>query len=222
MVKSNNVVPNVHLRKSWQYRVRLNFNLPAKRKQRKTARLAKAAAVFPRPSAGPLRPAVRISTIKHNNRLRAGRGFTPLELQTAGIPVPFARSVGIAVDTRRKNNSEEALQNNVQRLKEYQSKLVLFPRNSKSPKKGPIADTVGEVLKSVTQNKTPGVIPVKNNWVNPEPRAITAEERKGRAVKTLRRAKKQVRAVGHLFKKKKAAAEEKQSTQGSGKAAKKE
>jgi large subunit ribosomal protein L13e len=219
MVKSNNIVPNVHLRKQWQYRVRLNFNLPAKRKARKTARLQKAARIFPRPTSGPLRPAVRISTVKHNNRLRAGRGFTPLELKTAGIPVQFARTVGIAVDTRRKNLSEESLQQNVQRLKEYQSKLILFPRDSSKPKKGPIADTQGDALKKATQVSV-NKFPVENNWTNPEPRVIEDKERKHRAFKTLRRAKKQVRSVGYLFKKRRAAAEEKQSTQGSKKAEK--
>mgnify|MGYP003623425289 CR=1 FL=1 len=39
----------------------------------------------------------------------------------------FARSLGISVDHRRRNKSIESLQQNVQRLKEYRSKLILFP-----------------------------------------------------------------------------------------------
>lgn len=54
----------------------------------------------------------------------------------AGIHKKFARTIGIAVDPRRRNKSTEALQANVQRLKEYRSKLILFPRKSSAPKKG--------------------------------------------------------------------------------------
>ena len=46
----------------------------------------------------------------------------------AGIPKKWAPTVGIAVDHRRKNRSLEGLQANVQRLKEYKAKLVIFPR----------------------------------------------------------------------------------------------
>lgn len=56
--------------------------------------------------------------------------------QTAGIPRRFARTIGIAVDHRRKNRSAESLQANVQRLKEYRSKLILFPRKPGKPQKG--------------------------------------------------------------------------------------
>ena len=45
----------------------------------------------------------------------------------------FARTIGIAVDIRRRNKSVEGLQLNVQRLKEYMSKLILFPRNPAKP-----------------------------------------------------------------------------------------
>ena len=49
----------------------------------------------------------------------------------------FARTIGIAVDHRRRNKSVESLQTNVQRLKEYRSKLILFPVHAnKKPRKG--------------------------------------------------------------------------------------
>ncbi|KAL0491662.1 ribosomal protein L13 [Acrasis kona] len=213
MVKSNNIVPNAHFNKQWQYRVRLNFNQPAKRKARKTARVARAQKLFPRPTDS-LAPAVRIATVKHNRRLRAGRGFTPAELKAAGLTPAFARTIGIRVDIRRQNLSEEGLQQNVDRLKQYLSKLVLFPRDSKKPKKGPLADSTGDALKNVQQlNKV--VLPVVNDWSDPAPRVIEKEERKKRAYKELRYARKDVRLVGHRFKKARAAREEKQSTQGS-------
>ena len=57
-------------------------------------------------------------------------------LQAAGIGRKLAPTIGIAVDHRRKNRSLESLQTNIQRLKEYRSKLILFPRKMSKPKKG--------------------------------------------------------------------------------------
>lgn len=56
--------------------------------------------------------------------------------QVAGIHKKVARTIGISVDPRRRNKSTESLQANVQRLKEYRSKLLLFPRRPAAPKKG--------------------------------------------------------------------------------------
>lgn len=110
--------------------------------------------VAPRPVKGLLRPMVRCQTVRYNCRVRAGRGFTIDELkvrfqgfdfenyfgrykiQAAGISKKVARTIGIAVDHRRQNRSLEGLQQNVQRLKEYQSRLVLFPKKMNKPRKG--------------------------------------------------------------------------------------
>lgn len=62
--------------------------------------------------------------------------FYGLYLQAAGIHKKTARTIGISVDPRRRNKSTESLQANVQRLKEYRSKLILFPRKASAPKKG--------------------------------------------------------------------------------------
>lgn len=56
--------------------------------------------------------------------------------QAAGINKRVARTIGIAVDPRRRNRSTESLHSNVQRLKVYRSKLILFPRKASAPKKG--------------------------------------------------------------------------------------
>lgn len=64
-------------------------------------------------------------------------GFSVLlSVQVAGIHKKVARTIGISVDPRRRNKSTESLQANVQRLKEYRSKLILFPRKPSAPKKG--------------------------------------------------------------------------------------
>lgn len=73
MVKHNNVLPNVHLRKHWQTNVRTWLNQAARKKRRLQARRAKAAAIAPRPLDS-LRPTVNCATIRYNHRLRFGRG----------------------------------------------------------------------------------------------------------------------------------------------------
>lgn len=49
--------------------------------KKKTARAEKARALFPRPTAGPLRPVVRGQTIKYNSKQKLGRGFSLEELK---------------------------------------------------------------------------------------------------------------------------------------------
>ncbi|KAJ6799554.1 60S ribosomal protein L13-1-like isoform X1 [Iris pallida] len=148
MVKHNNVIPNGHFKKHWQDYVKTWFDQPARKTRRRIARQKKAVKIFPRPTAGPLRPVVQCQTLKYNMKKRAGRGFTLEELKMAGIPKKWAPTVGISVDHRRKNRSLEGLQANVQRLKEYKSKLVIFPRRSGKIKSG---DSSAEELTSATQ-----------------------------------------------------------------------
>lgn len=127
MPAHNNQLPNAHFHKRWMDRVKTWFNQPARKHRRRMARKAKAEKMAPRPSGGLLRPMVRAPTVRYNMKLRKGRGFTSAELKEAGIAKKVARSVGIAVDHRRKNHSVESLQENVQRLKVYKSKLIIIP-----------------------------------------------------------------------------------------------
>jgi large subunit ribosomal protein L13e len=54
----------------------------------------------------------------------------------AGIPRKVAPTIGIAVDPRRQNLSEESLKENVARLKEYKKRLIVFPRRNGEPRQG--------------------------------------------------------------------------------------
>lgn len=63
--------------------------------------------------------------------------FLVVVVQAAGIPKKLAPTIGIAVDHRRRNRSLEGLQANVQRLKTYKAKLVIFPRHAKKVKVNP-------------------------------------------------------------------------------------
>eukprot|EP01006_Ploeotia_vitrea_P002506 TRINITY_DN107812_c0_g1_i1.p1 TRINITY_DN107812_c0_g1~~TRINITY_DN107812_c0_g1_i1.p1 ORF type:complete len:209 (+),score=17.60 TRINITY_DN107812_c0_g1_i1:60-686(+) len=136
MVAGNNAIAKNHFRKKWATRVKTWLQQPIQKKIRRQKRKEKAAAIAPRPAAGPLRPYVHCQTVKYNSKSRLGRGFTLDELKGAGINAKFAKTVGIAVDHRRENKSEESLQLNIQRLKEYKERLIVFPRKGNKPRKG--------------------------------------------------------------------------------------
>merc|ERR1739846_54438 len=133
--KRNQMIPNAHFHKDWDRYVKTWFNQPARKERRRKMRAKKAAAVAPRPMKQ-LRPVVRCPTFRYNVKQRGGRGFSLEELKTADISKNMAKTIGICVDHRRRNKSVESLQINAQRLKEYQSKLVLFPIKASKPRKG--------------------------------------------------------------------------------------
>jgi len=210
MPKHNNEIPNNHFKKCavWQSLIKTWFEQPARNKRRRLARAAKAKAVFPRPTAGPLRPVVHSSSIRYNMKTRAGRGFSLDELKEAGIPVKLAPTIGVAVDWRRKNKCLESLQENANRLKAYKAKLILFPRK-KTAKAGDSSATdcatatqyAGEVMRIKA-----GIAPVALESV-----AITAEMKAVKAYQKLRVERMNARLMG--FRKKRAedlAAEEKE------------
>jgi large subunit ribosomal protein L13e len=74
-------LPNGHFHKDWQRRVKTWFNQPGRKQSRRLARAKKAAAVAPRPVDGLLRPVVHCPTFKYNTKMRAGRGFSLVELK---------------------------------------------------------------------------------------------------------------------------------------------
>lgn len=150
MVRHNNVATNGHFKKHWQNYVRTWFNQPARKTRRRNARQLEAVKIFPRPTAGLLRPIVHGQTLKYNMKVRAGRGFFLEELQAPGTSKKFAPTIGIAVDHRRRNRSLESLESSVQRLKTYKAKLVVFPRRACKLKAG---HSTPEELATATQVK---------------------------------------------------------------------
>jgi len=185
MVKHNNVVPNGHFHKDWQRYVKLWFDQPAKKVARRQARDSKVAKVAPRPI-NLLRPVVRGQTLKYNLKSRSGRGFTLFELQGAGIPRKEARGIGISVDHRRKNRNEEGFKANVNRLKLYKSKLVVFPRkpSSKRLRKG---DSSAAERNAVEQTVDKQVLSLPTPSKHIKARVITKEERERNVTALLRK-----------------------------------
>merc|ERR1719149_593823 len=118
-MKHNNMIAKEHFKKYWQRYVKTWFDQPAKQK---------APAIAPRPVAGSLRSVVHPPTPRYNSKVRSGRGFTLAEIKAVGLGKKEAKSLGVAVDHRRRNKSVEGQEANVQRLRDYRSKLVVFPK----------------------------------------------------------------------------------------------
>merc|ERR1712080_729436 len=155
------------------------FDQSARKKNRRIARDKKAADVAPRPVAGCVRPVVHPPTVKYNSKTRIGRGFSLAELKALKLGKLEARSLGIAVDPRRRNRSVEGKQANEQRLREYKAKLVVFPRNAKKTKKGWKADSGAE----------------ETAVAAPEFRKITSDEAKANTTRALKAAWNDARLV---------------------------
>lgn len=186
-IRGNRVVPNAHFHKDWQRYIKTWFDQPARKKRRHQKRVEKAKRIAPRPLKK-LRPVVRCPTARFSMRLRQGRGFTLEELKAAGINYKVAQTIGIAVDKRRKNKSLESLQQNVQRLKEYRSKLILFPITRRRPKAGESSEQECRLAQQVTGD----VLPFKNGKQTGDdevPRKVTDSEKKFSAFHTARQAR---------------------------------
>lgn len=153
---------NVHLCKDWQEKVKTFFNQPGKKLRRRKIRAAKAKNLGPNPT-HLLRPGVRGQTRRYNNKLKLGRGFTLAELKLAGIKGnSYAKSLGIALDKRRKDTCDETKKLNAERIKEYVSRMILHPKK-KADKKPQVLEATPDQLKSseaVQQNTTKSIIPL--------------------------------------------------------------
>ncbi|KAF2761237.1 60S ribosomal protein L13 [Pseudovirgaria hyperparasitica] len=206
-IKHNQQIPHNHFRKDWQRYVRVHFDQPAGKHRRRQARQAKAAQLAPRP-VDKLRPVVRCPTIKYNRRVRAGRGFSLAELKAAGIPRKLAPTIGISVDPRRQNLSEESLKANVERLQEYKKRLILFPRRNGKTKSG---DASAEDVKAVKQGETithsKSILPIVQDKGISEGKVSDYKSTEN-AYKTLRAARSDARLVGVREKRAKAKEDE--------------
>lgn len=96
------------------------------------------------------------------------------------------------MDYRRRNKSVESIQLNAQRLREYRSKLILFPiRESKKLRPG---EASPEERKVATQLQTE-VLPIKQPQFKLKARSVTEEEKQFEAYITVRK----VRVLLYLF-----------------------
>ncbi|MGK3737279.1 MAG: large subunit ribosomal protein L13e [Bacillariaceae sp.] len=187
MVKHNNVVPNIHCHKKYTsvsrgpLKVKLALNQAPRKKARRLARAKKAAAAFPAP-VQKLRPIVHCQTQRYSAKTRLGRGFTLEELKAVKLGAKYARTIGIAVDHRRINKSEESLELNTNRLKTYMASLVIL-------KKGQDGSAMSQ-FKGVVQpiDRTPAPI---------EMQPVTDDLKSFKAFTTMRLAKQETKVAGY-------------------------
>ncbi|KAJ8459426.1 hypothetical protein OPV22_032352 [Ensete ventricosum] len=123
--------------------------------------------------------------------------FTLEELKAAGIQKKLAPSIGIVVDHRRKNRSLEGLQANVQRLKTFKAKLVIFPRRACKVKAG---NSAPEELATATQVQGP-YMPIAHEKPLVELVKVTDEMKSFKAYATLGVERTNQRQVGARLRK---------------------
>lgn len=126
--------------------------------------------------------------------------------QAAGIPRKLAATIGISVDPRRQNLSEESLAANVERLKAYRERLILFPRKAKAPKKG---DASAEDVKAARENSDRKLTGFHvDNKVTIKEGKVSDFQSEENAYKKLREVRSEARLVGVRAKRAAAKAEE--------------
>lgn len=175
--------------------MKLALNQASKKKTRRLARAAKAAKIAPRPLQL-LRPVVHCPTQKYSAKVRLGRGFTLEEIKAAGLTAAYARTVGIAVDHRRQNHSEESLTVNVARLTEYKAKLIVFPKRRGVLKAG---DASKEETKAAVQFSGT-ILPLPKSSTEIVVADITDEMKESKAFTEMRIARWENKVAGHRVK----------------------
>ncbi len=107
-------------------------------------------------------------------------------MQAAKIPRLLAPTIGIAVDHRRQNLSEESLARNVERLKAYHARLVIFPKKGE---KGAVPKNVAATIKAALpfEAVAPGISEIKRSDISKSDES---------AYTTLRKARSDARLVG--------------------------
>ncbi|KAL3281817.1 hypothetical protein HHI36_005017 [Cryptolaemus montrouzieri] len=191
MVRHDNMIPDGHFHKNWQKYIKTWFNQPMKKFRRRNYRIKKLRENIPRPL-DKLRPIVHCSTVRHNRKLKAGRGFSLRELKAAGLTSKFARSFGIAVDPRRQNKSYETLSRNVQLLKAYQANIIVFPQKAWV-----------QIFRNMNTTVASKNFRVKQPSIKLNARIPTNEEKNFEAVATLRKARADEKYSGRRQKLKK-------------------
>lgn len=134
-MKHNNALASNHFKKT-SLRFKTWFHQPVQKRIRKERRVEKERRMYPMPLQK-LRPIVRCPSRKYNGKQRLGRGFSLVELKEAGLVPEYARTIGITVDTRRYNKSEESIQENVERLKTYLSRITIYKSRKEAKEANP-------------------------------------------------------------------------------------
>lgn len=129
--------------------------------------------------------------------------------QEAGIPRKLAPTIGISVDPRRQNLSTESLTVNVERLKAYRARLILFPRKLGQHKKGDATKEDVSAVKDTVSSLKAG-LPIVNAEVGIKEikKSDMPEPIEGGAYRKLRDMRSEARNLGKREKRAKEKADE--------------
>ena len=121
----------------------------------------------------------------------------------------MAPTIGISVDPRRQNLSTESLAVNVERLKAYSARLILFPRKLGQHKKGDASkEDVSAVKNTVTRIKAGLPIINVEAGVSEINKSDMPEPAEGGAYRKLRESRSEARLSGKREKRAKEKADE--------------
>ncbi|EIJ89583.1 large subunit ribosomal protein L13e [Nematocida parisii] len=135
-MKHNNALSTGHYKKT-SLRFKTWFHQPIQKKLRSQIRKEKAQKIAPM-NVELLRPIVRANSRRYNIKQRLGRGFSIVEVMQAGLDVKKARQLGISVDMKRYTRSVESLNLNVERIKEYLSKITVYETKKEAIEAGAV------------------------------------------------------------------------------------
>merc|ERR1711977_387439 len=113
----------VHFKKKWHLLVRTWFKQKTRKIRRRKARSDRTKATYVDPYILKFRPIMWGQTNKYRARKILGRGFTLEEMNFVGIKVNLVPSIGLVIDKRRKNRSQDFINENVSHIKDHMSKL---------------------------------------------------------------------------------------------------
>ncbi len=132
-----------------------------------------------------------------------------MNLQEAGIARKLAPTIGISVDSRRQNLYTASLTVNVERLKAYQARLILFPRKLGQHKTGDASkEEVSSVKNTVTRVKLGLPIVHADTSIKEIKKSDMPKAVEGGAYRKLRDARSEARYLGKREKRAKDKAEE--------------
>jgi large subunit ribosomal protein L13e len=128
--------------------------------------------------------------------------------QEAGIPRKLAPTIGISVDSRRQNLSTASLAVNVDRLKAYRARLILFPRKLGQHKKGDASkDEIKDVKTSTHVSHALPIVSVSRE-IKEIKKSAMPKPVEGGAYRKLRDARSEAKNVGKREKRAKEKADE--------------
>jgi len=80
---------------------------------------------------------IKVVIIKHNKKQNIGRGFSPTELEKAGVNKQQAKQIGLPVDVKRKSAHDQNIATIKEHAKKAKAQAAAKPKPQKPQKTEP-------------------------------------------------------------------------------------